>query len=341
MSEQSDIINKMLQEKYKINDLMVNGEALVTEEIRTVSVSPKLNIILSGGIPEGCSVILAGKPKCGKTTLALHYAAKCQRPEYGNREVFYLDIEHRLKTMNLRGIPGLDLKRFHVIHSTAKKIMSAQDFLKAAEDIITNVYNAVVIIDSYSMLTHANELASDIGTPVLGMGSYQLLSQFCRQMAQIIPVMKSNIVGITHMMANIGAIGHAAKTVEKGGNAIVYQGDVKLRAKIVRPWKVGSEETGKQIGQIVTWVCDFSALGAPGQEIDSYIRYGRGIDELYEIISCAMDIGLITHKGAWYTFDCLPDKPKAQGGEGLYRYLNENPDKRAEIEKSVLKVINP
>jgi recombination protein RecA len=329
-----DKISAIIEKKYKTKDIYVPGQLVANEDRVVVSLSPKLDIILNGGIPEGCWVTLTGKPKCGKTTLALHYAAKCQRPEYGGREIYYLDIERRLKKMNLTGIPGLDLNKFHVIRSTKENILSAQDFLGIGEDILRNVPRCVLIVDSYSALSHANEQQAEIGTPVLGMGAYQLLAQFCRQMSAVVPVMDSNIVGITHIMANIGAFGNAAKTTEKGGNAIVYQGDIKLKAKFHVPWKHGE----KQIGQTVTWQCEFSALGAPGQEIESYIRYGYGIDELYELIMCGTDLGLITNKASWYTLDFAPKKDKIQGGENIHGFLTQNPELAKLLHTKVIEI---
>jgi recombination protein RecA len=333
----SDPISDHILEQYGIDDIYVAGEHVANERKIIIPISPKINLITSGGMPAGTWMTLTGKPKCGKTTLALHIAAKAQRPEYGEREVFYLDIERRLKQMNLRGTPGLNLAKFHVIRSTKQKILSAQDFLAIAEHILRTIPRCLIIVDSYSALCHAAEQEADIGTPVLGMGTYTLLAQFCRQMSAVVPVMDSNIIGITHIMANIGAFGHAAKTMEKGGNAIIYQGDIKLRAKMFTAWKAGASENAKQIGQIVSWICDFSALGAPGQEIESYIRYGKGVDELYELIGCAVDFGIITKppKGSWYTVDFLPDKPKIQGVDKMYELFNQNKDAYNELVKRV------
>jgi recombination protein RecA len=324
-------IDALIKKQYGVSEICVPGELVANEERLVIPLSPKLNIILNGGIPEGTWITFTGKPKSGKTTLALHFAAKVQRPEYGGREVYYLDIERRLKKMNLVGTPGLNLNKFHVIRSTKEKILSAQDFLMLAEHILRTMPHVLIIIDSYSALCHSAEQSADVGTPVLGMGSYTLLAQFCRQMSQVVPVMESNVLGITHIMANIGAMGHASKTTEKGGNAIVYQGDIKLKAKFHSPWKLGSTDNARQIGQIVSWSCEFSALGSPGQEIESYIRYGRGIDELYELISCGLDLGIVEKNGSWY----IINDQKVQGAENVHRFFLENPKLAKELEDKV------
>ena len=76
-------------------------------------------------------------------------------------------------------------------------------------------------------------------------------------------------------------------------------------------------------------------------EIDSYIRYGIGIDNTYEAINLGCQLGLILKAGAWMTLDFMQRhlklleskewddatirKVKTQGAEKLYRLLLDNP----------------
>lgn len=320
--------------------ILVNGNSILEEDIKVIPLSPALNILTGGGIPEGSWVNLSSKPGVGKTTTALHFAATCQMPQYGERDVYYLDIEGRLKKRNLRGIKGLRLDKFFPVRSTEDKILSAQDFLSIGEDILKNNKKCVLIIDSYSSLCHEKELLEGVGTSTRGAGGYTLLAGFCRQMSQVVPVMKNIVVGIVQMMANVS--GYGAAMIEKGGNSIMYQSDVWLRAKAMKPW----EAAGKPIGQIVTWQCVKAAGefgGIPGTEVDSYIRYGIGIDIMRELIGFACEIGLIDkpEKGAWYTctymqnhLDVLSREAwdegatklcRFQGEAKLYQHLMENP----------------
>jgi hypothetical protein len=91
---------------------------------------------------------------------------------------------------------------------------------------------------------------------------------------------------------------------EKGGNAIQYQADVRLRIEgNPKPWAL--TEGADPFGQIATWSCKCSALGPPGRKCESYLRYGEGIDETYEIILDAKDVGLIGQAGSWFTLDYM------------------------------------
>jgi recombination protein RecA len=314
------------------NNIILNGNAIVDKKTMIIPISPSLDIILSGGIPEGSFVVLTGQPKCGKTTTSLDFASTAQRKEYANgsfkegRQVYYLNIEGRLKKRDLEGIPNLDLSRFHVIGSQQGKILHAEEYLQIAERIINEIPGSVLIIDSYSALCTEAEITSDMDKMQRADGA-KLLAKFCRKVANVIPVNKNIVIGITHLMGN--PTGYGAEFKEKSGQAIAYQTDIKLRAKSFKPWTLSADST--QIGQEIEWQVLCSALGPPGGTITSYLRYGQGIDKHTELINFAVDIGLINKGGAWYTFN----QEKFQGMEKLRQYFVDNNDQYVALEQSV------
>lgn len=317
------------------DDIMLTGNAIVDKKNIVIPVSPSLDIILNGGIPEGSFVVLTGQPKCGKTTTSLDFAATAQKPQYQGvlkepREVYYLNIEGRLKKRDLEGIPGLNLDRFHVIGSQQGKILHAEEYLQIAEKIINEIPGSVLIIDSYSALCTEAEITSEMDKMQRADGA-KLLAKFCRKVANVIPVNKNIVIGITHLMGN--PTGYGAEFKEKSGQAIAYQTDIKLRAKTFKPWLLSADST--QIGQEIEWQVICSALGPPGGHITSYIRYGQGVDKYMEAICLASDIGLIHKGGAWYTLTGVVDKPKFQGTEKVRQYLLENEKAYHELVSSI------
>lgn len=306
------------------DDIILTGNALIDKKSIVIPVSPSLDIVLNGGIPEGSFVVLTGQPKCGKTTTSLDFAATAQKPEYQGslkspREVYYLNIEGRLKKRDLEGIPGLNLDRFHIIGSQQGKILHAEEYLQIAEKIINEIPGSVLIIDSYSALCTEAEITSDMDKMQRADGA-KLLAKFCRKVANVIPVNKNVVIGITHLMGN--PTGYGAEFKEKSGQAIAYQTDIKLRAKSFKPWTLSADST--QIGQEIDWQVVCSALGPPGGNITSYIRYGHGVDKYMEAITLGADMGIIHKGGAWYTLTAVEDKPKFQGTEKLRQYLVDN-----------------
>ena len=308
------------------DEIILSATSIVDRESVIIPVSPALDIVLNGGIPEGSFIIFTGQPKCGKTTTSLDFAATAQKEEYQGdlkspRQVYYLNIEGRLKERDLEGIPGLDLDRFNVIGSQQGKILHAEEYLQIAERIINEEPGSILIIDSYSALCTEAEITSSMDKMQRADGA-KLLAKFCRKVANVIPVNKNIVIGITHLMGN--PTGYGAEFKEKSGQAIAYQTDIKLRAKRFSPWLLGKENT--QIGQEVEWQVVCSALGPPGANTTSYIRYGEGIDRYMELFNMAVDIGIISKGGAWYTFTGLEDKPKFQGSEKARDYIVSNPE---------------
>jgi len=317
------------------DNIILNGNAVVDRKSITIPVSPSLDIVLNGGIPEGSFVVLTGQPKCGKTTTSLDFASTAQKSQYqgtlkGPREVYYLNIEGRLKKRDLEGIKDLDLSRFHVIGSQEGKILHAEEYLQIAEKIINEIPGSILIIDSYSALCTEAEITSEMDKMQRADGA-KLLAKFCRKVANVIPVNKNIVIGITHLMGN--PTGYGAEFKEKSGQAIAYQTDIKLRAKSFKPWVLSADSN--QIGQEIEWQVVCSALGPPGGNITSYIRYGQGIDKYMEAINLASDIGIIHKGGAWYTLTALEDKPKFQGAEKVRHYLLDHPEAYENLVKSI------
>lgn len=305
--------------------IILDGRSLVDSKLMVIPVSPVIDILLGGGVPEGSFIVLTGQPKCGKTTTSLDFAATAQKEKYngskGPRHVYYLNIEGRLKKRDLEGIKGLDLERFHIIGSQQGKILRAEEYLQIAERIINEEPESVLIIDSYSALCTEAEITSDMGKMQRADGA-KLLAKFCRKVANVIPVNKNIVIGITHLMGN--PTGYGAEFKEKSGQAVAYQTDIKLRAKSFKAWTVGNDTS--PIGQEIDWTVVCSAIGPPGATMTSYVRYGHGIDKAKELVTLGSDFGLIKTAGAWYTTEYMGEDAaqKFQGAEKVRDYILAN-----------------
>jgi len=330
-------------EKYIVKnfgkDILTSAHAVVDREKVVIPVSPKLDLILGGGISEGSFVIFTGQPKVGKSFLSLDFASTCQRPEFGGefcpegRDVYYYNIEGRLKKRDLEGIPGLNLDKFHIIESKPGKILHGEEYLQIEQTLISNKPGSVHINDSFSALCTEAEITTEMNQMQRADGA-KLLYKFCRKVSNIIPVNNNIVIGVTHLIGNPTGYGKAFK--EKSGQAIAYQVDTKLHAVSMKPWKNSNEE---QIGQETEWQCVTSSLGPPGKKTTSYLRYGGGIDKEQELVSLATDIGLISKAGSWLTLDFIngdkEDKPKFQGLEKARQAIVDNPEWKECLENKI------
>jgi hypothetical protein len=249
--------------------------------------------------------------------------------------------------MNLKGIQGLDLNKMTIYRSTQEKILTAKDYLNLAFKAINTHPGSLIIIDSVSALCDEKEMDEGIGYENRGAGN-KLFAGFCRQAANIVPVQNCIVWAIMHLAQSQGMFGGF---IEKGSKALQYQADVQMRVKYDKAWNVGVEGKEKQIGQQVHWLIESCALGSPGMEVDSYIRYGVGIDNTYEAINLGCQLGLINKAGAWMTLeymqrhldllgvkewdDAAIKMVKTQGAEKLYKLLLDHPKWVSALENEI------
>lgn len=267
------------------------------------------------------------------TLTSLHFAANAQLL---GRKVYYLNIEGRLKPRDLQGIPKLQKTedKFEIVRSFKKedgssRILLAHEYLDIAESKIKNEPGCIIIVDSASQLLTETEEQGELGQQHRAPGAV-LLAQFCKKIANTLPVSGCIIIMIVHVVANTG--GGMKKKSRTGGNKIQYAVDVDLECTYTEKWKVGGgsdDESGTEIGKKIHWVTGSTAgNAAPGMETISYLRYGIGIDEIYELFDLAKTTGLIERAGAWYALNYLESKeekiPKIQGEERVMELLNSN-----------------
>lgn len=339
-----------LEKKYGAG-AFVSARDFMNIKKEIIPVSPKLDLILGGGIPEGSCVIFAGPPKFGKTVTSLHFSANAQER---NRNVYFLNVEGRLKQRDLSGIPKLNYDKLEIIGSykldatdeekkkvDKSKILTAKDYLSIAERRIKDDPGCIVIIDSVSQLLTEDELISDIDkqhrTPVA-----ILMSRFCKRISNVLPITGSIVIFIVHVVANTGG-GHKT-TSRTGGNKIQYAVDIDLECKWAEKWKVGGSaedpESGEQIGLKTHWITGSTGIAKPGMKTVSWIRFGAGIDETMELFELGKTLALIDIAKSWFRpafvegtkfHDEFWDEKKKQykafnGAENFIQFLNERPE---------------
>ena len=311
---------------------VLHDPASITERpLEVLSVGPKLDIALGGGVPEGSLFIMTGPEKVGKTVTALTFCANAQK--HYERKVYYANIEGRLKKRDLQGITdlSLDAEKMQIIGSTEGNILSAEKYLSIIDNIVHTQPGSLAIVDSFSALSSESELTGDLSDMQV-MSVQKVLAKFCRRISNVLPINRVTVVGITHLMANLQRFGRGKTKVEKSGSALKYQVDVKLHASHSTALMQGDT----QIGQTVHWQITTSAIGPPGQKVESHIRYGKGIWKEMEMADLMIDFGLISKAGAWLK---MPNGEKIQGKVNLAKYLEENPEEYNNFRKEVFEMV--
>ena len=231
---------------------------------------------------------------------------------------FYEDLNFEVR--------DLDPEKMKIIHPEDKPL-SAEEFLDVAHKLMSHpdYHGAVLIIDSISSLIPEKELDGDFSPGRAGLP--KILSIFTKKIGQLLPRQRGLVIAITHYIANTGGFGKAK--LSDGGNKIQYQADTRMeiagggeKVPAIKPWEDSSKN---RIGQIVNWKIICSSMGPPGGQVQSYIRYGHGIDRTQEILELSLDLGFIDKSGAWFSCESLWEG-KLQGQDKVYNFLKEKPE---------------
>lgn len=355
--KQPEYLAKIIKE---YGQIISDGTKVLEEKknYKVINVSPAVDIALGGGLREGTWLTLTGDPKSGKTTTAMQIASNCQKE---GRPIIYLDVEGRLKDMNFE-VADLDPSKMRIIHPEDRPL-PAEDFLDVAHKLMSHpdYHGAVLIIDSISSLMPAKELDGDMTPGRAGLP--KILSIFTKKMGQLLPRQRGLVIAITHFIANTAGFG--ASKMADGGTKIQYQADTRMEIKsggekisAVTPWLNSNKE---RIGQAINWKILCSSMGPPGGQVQSWIKYGHGIDKTQEILILALDLGMIEKAGAWMTCAFMADKKdlakkinpdldtdneealtkafKFQGQDNLYNFLNSNPDVVKALEQDIKEML--
>lgn len=310
-----------------------SGEDIIAKDAKLISISPKIDNMIKGGIPEGVVVTLSGKEGSGKTTTALTAAVNAQKM---GKTVYFISVEGRLTKKDLTGIKDLDLDphKFVIIESSQERILTGNDFLDITMKIINQHKGAFIILDSISALCDEAEVTGGVNYQARG-SSAKLASTFSRQTAQTIKVNKVVLILIAHLQLKQGQVSYLD---EKIADTVKYLTSLQLRIKKFSPW-LGAGENSDPIGQTIEWEVKKNPLGPPGRKTESYLRYGVGIDRVTETISLGEEFGLIEKSGSWYVVDFLDDKPKCQGMNKLVDFFNENTSHLATLEEKIKELL--
>jgi len=306
-------------------DLLISGDAIKVREGKKISMGLSLDIATRGGLPEGCTFTFSGITGCGKTTLALTILANAQAM---GKNVYYIDIEHRIRTELLQCIKGLDVDKFNLIKSNEDKFLSAEDNLNIIDSIFSNDKGCVVVLDSVAMLAGEGNLATKLGDSKAMAAIPKIMYDFFRKIIAKVNAYNSNLILISHLQANVGGYGGPK---EVGGFAQQFSASTRIMC-------YGSQEfpkEGTKLGRVSQFKIPKSATSAPS-EAEFYIRYGQGYDYARDLAENAKNLGLVEQSGAWFKVLLKPfEEVKAQGIESLVDELNSNTELAAALDKEV------
>ena len=290
---------------------------LNVEAIPTGSLS--LDIALGiGGVPKGRIIEIYGPESSGKTTVALHIVAECQKR--GGSAVF-IDVEHALDPNYAKAL-GVDIDSLLVSQPD-----TGEQALEIAEALVRSGAVDIVVVDSVAAMVTKAEIEGEMGDSHVGLQA-RLMSQAMRKLTGIIGKTGTVVIFINQLRLKVGIV-YGNPEVTAGGNALKYYSSVRIDVRRTEQLK---DSSGAVIGSRTRAKVVKNKVAPPFREAYFDIMFGEGISKSGELLDLAVQLGIVQKSGAWFGYG---ETRLGQGRDNTKIYLEEHPELFAEIEKQV------
>ena len=293
-----------------------SSKAIEVEAISTGSIG--LDIALGiGGLPKGRVVEIYGPESSGKTTLALHVIAECQKR---GGICAFVDAEHALDPLYARKL-GVDVDELLISQPD-----TGEQALEIADTLVRSGAVEVLVINSVAALTPRAELEGDMGDSLPGLQA-RLMSQALRKLTGSISKTHCMVIFINQIRMKIGVMFGNPETTT-GGNALKFYSSVRLDIRRIGAIKDRDEVVGNQTRVKVVK----NKVAPPFRQVEFDIMYGEGISKVGELLDLGVTAGVVEKSGSWFSHS---GERIGQGRENAKNFLRQNPDVANTIEAAI------
>ena len=269
------------------------------------------------GIPKGRVTEVYGAESSGKSTLAYHVMAECQKT---GGTAAYIDTEHALD-------PDY-AKRCGV--NTDDLLISQPDFAEQALEICEYLVRSgaieILVLDSVAALVPKVELEGDMGDAHVGLQA-RLMSQALRKLTAAINKSHCAVIFINQIREKVGIIWGNPETTP-GGRALKFYSSLRIDLRRTESLKKGTDIIGSRVkARIVK-----NKVAPPFKVAEFDIMFNSGISKESDIVDIGAELGIIQKSGAFYSFN---DIKLGQGKENVKSFLSENVEVSSQIQNLI------
>ena len=296
------------------------------EKIENVEVIPTGSIGLNaalgvGGYPKGRVIEIYGPESSGKTTLAIHAIAECQK---AGGVAAFIDAEHAFDRFYAENL-GVDVDNLYISQPD-----KGEQALEIADDLIRSSAIDIIVIDSVAALTPKKEIEGDMGDSSVGLQA-RLMSQALRKLTSTIAKTNTTCIFINQLREKIGVMFGSPETTT-GGNALKFYASVRLDIRPYGKVKDGEEILGNQVRVKVVK----NKVAPPFRKAEFEVIFGEGISKIGEIIDLGVEYNIIKKSGSWFSYG---DSKLGQGRDATKTLLKDNPELCEELEAKIMQAI--
>jgi recombination protein RecA len=155
----------------------------------------------------------------------------------------------------------------------------------------------------------------------------RLMSQALRKLSSAIRQTNTAVIFTNQLRQKIGVMFGNPETTT-GGMALKFYASVRLDVRRIQAIKNGAEVVGSRTRVRVVK----NKVAPPFREAEFDIMYNEGISKAGDLIDIGAQLGLITKRGAFYSFQ---DERIGQGRENAKQHLKEHPEITEQIDAAV------
>ncbi len=293
------------------------------ESIENVEVIPTGSIALNaalgvGGYPKGRIIEIYGPESSGKTTLAIHAIAECQK---NGGIAAFIDAEHAFDRFYAQKL-GVDIDNLYISQPD-----NGEQALEIADQLIRSAAIDIIVIDSVAALTPKKEIEGDMGDSAVGLHA-RLMSQALRKVTSTIAKTNTTCIFINQLREKIGVMFGNPETTT-GGNALKFYASVRLDIRKIASIKDGDNIIGNQVRVKVVK----NKVAPPFRKAEFEITFGEGISKIGEIVDLGVELGIIKKSGSWFSYG---ESKLAQGRDAVKSLLKDNPELCEELEAKIM-----
>ena len=170
------------------------------------------------------------------------------------------------------------------------------------------------------------EIEGEMGDSHVGLQA-RLMSQALRKITGALSNSGTTVIFINQLREKIGVMFGSPETTT-GGKALKFYASVRLDIRRIETLKDGADMVGNRTRVKVVK----NKVAPPFKQAEFDILYGVGISREGSLIDVGVEQGIVRKSGAWYTYE---GDQMGQGKENARKFLRENPDVAAEIEKRI------
>jgi recombination protein RecA len=150
------------------------------------------------------------------------------------------------------------------------------------------------------------------------------MSQAMRKITGNIGKSGCTVIFLNQLRLKIG-VTYGNPETTTGGNALKFYASVRLDIRRIQTLKRGTEEYGIRAKVKVAK----NKVAPPFRIAEFDILFGRGISTLGCLLDLAEETGVVTRKGAWYSYE---GDNIGQGRDNTIGWLEQNPEAKDAIE---------